>query len=265
MTQTPVQWFGDFNLEVNHTLRWRVGPLTFWVHHGVNEWRLHSSPGGDPLSAAAEMELIEERHADVEDSSIQRFLVNTESGRLKISVLLPDRPIVAKPASPVNIPAGQWVKFYLSYPVWLKAAVGETAIKLTEIPTQRLSDTWFGPNTREGSLCYATRSRCRLNLSDHPYQPNRAITPLIIRNQAADTLSLEKVRLPVSTLSLYQTRALQWLWTQPVTLVREERGDMAELRLGADAPEEAGLCDLVAQPREAPQRNTIFRAFSQLF
>lgn len=258
-------WFGDFNLDVHHALEWKVGPMSFWVYRDGHEWRLRTDVGGDPLSPVAETELREEHQADVEDSKVQRFLLASESARLSLGVVLPDRPVVSKPASPVSIPAGESVKFYLSYPVWVTLSVGDPAKKLTEFPSQRLSDTWFGPNTREGMLCYATRSRCRLNLSDHAHVPNRAITPLIIRNRAKDTLILDKVKLPVATLSLYRSTSRNWLWTQPVTLLRHEDGDMAELQLGKGAPEDAGSCELISPPREAPQRNTLVRAFSQLF
>ncbi|MCC5857294.1 MAG: hypothetical protein JJT90_04005 [Ectothiorhodospiraceae bacterium] len=258
-------WFGDFNLDVHHTLEWRVGPLTFWVYRGEHEWRLRSDGGGDPLSPTAETVLREERQADVEDSKVQRFLLTQDSPRLSVGVMLPDRPVVSKPASPVSIPAGESVSFYLSYPVWLTLSVGDPPRKLAEFPSQRLSDTWFGPNTREGMLCYATRSRCRLNLSDHPHVPNRAITQLLIRNQGQDALTLDRVKLPVATLSLYRSLDRNWLWTQTVSLLRQEGGDMAELKLGSGVPEEAGRCELVAQPRELPQRGTLVRAFSQLF
>ncbi len=258
-------WFGDFNLDVHHTLEWRVGPLSFWVYRGDQEWRLRSDASGDPLSPTAETVLREERQTDVEDTKVHRFLLSQESARLNVGVLLPDRPVVSKPASPVSIPAGESVTFYLSYPVWLTLNAGDPQRKLAEFPSQRLSDTWFGPNTREGVLCYATRSRCRLNLSDHPHVPNRAITQLLIRNRAQDTLTLDKVKLPVATLSLYRSVARNWLWTQTVTLLRHEGGDMAELQLGSNVPDAAGRCELVAQPRELPQRNTLIRAFNQLF
>ncbi len=259
------QWFGRFALEQNHTRSWRVGPLSFWVHHGYHEWRLRVDNGGDPYSSVLEMELFEERQADVEDRKIQRFLVSDESRQLEIALLLPDRPIVSSPASPVSVPSSESVRFYLSYPLWVALGVGEPARRLAEFPSLRLSDTWFGANTREGMLCYATRSRCRVNLADHPHLPYRAITPLVIHNRARDTLALDRVKLPVSTLSLYRSREHGWLWTQPVTLLREEDGDMAELQLGRNAPEEAGAAEMIAGPREPPQRNVVFRAFSALF
>ena len=259
------QWFGQFNLEPHHTRTWRVGPLSFWVNRAYHEWRLRVETGGDPYSPSVELDLFEERQADVEDRKVQRFLVSDESRRLDIGLLLPDRPIVSSPASPVSIPGGESVRFYLSYPLWVSLSAGDPGRTLTEFASYRLSDTWFGPNTREGMLCYATRGRCRLNVSDHPYLPYRAITPLVISNRAKDALPLDRVKLPVSSLSLYRSRGPGWLWTQDVTLLRQEGGDMAELQLGRGAPEEADAADLVAGARELSPRNAMVRAFSALF
>ncbi|MEX0731432.1 MAG: hypothetical protein WED00_17940 [Aquisalimonadaceae bacterium] len=262
----PEQWFGDFDVPVNTTLHWHVGPMVFWVHRGEMEWRLATEATADPYDTTVELVRREETQpAEVTDSRMQRFLMRTDSPCLNLGVLLPDRPIVSRPVSPVSIPAGESVCFYLSYPLWVSVAVGKPGRKLTEFASHRLSDTWFGPNTQEGVLCYAVRTRCRLRLSDHSNVPNRAVTPLFIRNQSRDPLRLEKLQLPVATLSLYRSEEGGLLWTQSVTLVREEDGDMAALRLGSGPPEEAGKAVLVAGPREAPQRNAVFRAFSALF
>ncbi len=262
---SPECWFGEFNLDVHHTMDWRVGPLSFRVHRGDHEWRLCIDAGGDPYSTVAERVIREEHQADVDDGKVERFLVSSETPRLRVGVLLPDRPIVSRPTSPVSVPSGEAVRFYVSSPLWVSLSVGDPERRLIEFPSLRLSDTWFGPNTREGTLCYGTRTRCRLNLSEHPYLPNRAITPLVIRNQGPDLLRLDRIKLPVATLSLYRSSGPGWLWTQPVTLVREESADMAVLQLGSGAPEEAGDAVRVAGPRETPQRYALIRAFSGLF
>lgn len=263
----PEQWFGDFDVPVNATLHWRVGPMILWIHHNPREWRLFTESTGDTFdSTVALVRKQELQQAEVQDSRIQRFLMRSDSPHLNLGLRLPDRPIVSRPVSPVSIPPNESICFYLSYPLWISVSAGSPAKTLTEFASHRPSDTWFGPNTQEGTLCYAVRSRCRLNLSEHAHIPNRAITPLVIRNLGEDTLRLEKLQLPVATLSVYRSAEDGLLlWTQAVTLIREEDGDLAALQLGSGPPEEAGKASLVAGPREAPQRNAVFRAFSALF
>jgi len=261
----PKQWFGEFDLPVNQTLHWSVGPMAFWIHHNDMEWRLFNEDAGDLYDTRTELVRREEVQDELANNRIQRFVMAGGSPILHLGLLLPDRPIISRPVSPVSIPPNESVCFYLSYPLWVSVSVGQPARKLTEFPSHRLSDTWFGPNTREGSLCYATRSRCRLSLADHTNVPNRAITPLLIRNLGKDALTLEKVLLPVSTLSLYRADESALLWTQSVTMVRQPDGETAALQLGSGAPSEAGPAVQVAGPRELPQRNAVIRAFSALF
>ncbi|MCK8517015.1 hypothetical protein M0534_11865 [Methylonatrum kenyense] len=259
------RWFGEFEVPIGTSLHWRLGPLSFSVQRTEGEWRLQKDASGDVYDSTLNLE----RHAQAEeeplDSSVQRFLVANDSSRLRVGILLPDRSIVSRPSTPVSIPPGETVRFYLSYPVWISLAVGEQARLLTEFPSHQLSDTWFGPNTRLGSVCYATRTRCRLDLHQYPHIPNRANTPLVVRNLAADTLHIEKLQLPVATLSVYRAEADGWLWTETVTVTRREDGDMAELLTGSGAPAQAGTAELVSGPRQKVQRHAVFRAFSALF
>ncbi len=259
------RWFGDFEIPVGSSLSWRVGPLGFNVQRTRGEWRLQKDASGDAYDSTLALERHKEAEVEPLDGSIQRFLVADDSTRLRVGVLLPDRSIVSRPSTPVSIPPGETVQFYLSYPVWVSLAVGEQARLLTEFPSHQLSDTWFGPNTRLGSLCYATRTRCRLDLTEYPHIPNRANTPLVVRNLAADTLHIEKLQLPVETLRVYLAEADGWLWTETVTVTRREDGDMAELLTGSGPPEQAGAAELVAGARQKVQRNAVFRAFSALF
>lgn len=259
------RWFGDFEVPVGTSLHWRVGPLGFSVQRTRGEWRLQRDASGDTYDASLSLERQAETEVEPLDGSVQRFLVADEHSRLRVGVLLPDRSIVSRPSTPVSIPPGETVRFYLSYPLWISLAVGDPPRLLTEFPSHQLSDTWFGPNTRLGSLCYATRTRCRLDLDQYPHIPNRANTPLVVRNLAADTLHIEKLQLPVATLGVYRAAQDGWLWTETVTVTRREDGDMAELLTGSGAPEQAGAAELVAGPRQKVQRHAVFRAFSALF
>lgn len=260
----PDAWIGDFTVPVDHTLVLRVGPLSLTVHRSAREWLIRQQSTGDVYADQVTMEHRQGRRAEPEDRDEQRFVVSDDSPALNIAVRLPDRAIVSRPLTPLSIPAGETARLYLSFPLWVGIAVGEPPRHLLEFPSLRLSDTWFGENTLEGVLCYAARSRCRLDLAEHPHLPYRAITPLIIRNQADDTLLLEKVRLPVSTLGLYRDSDGRF-WTQEVTLSRRAKGGMADLALGTGPPAEASGARRIAEPRETPQRNTLVRAFSALF
>lgn len=66
----------------------------------------------------------------------------------------------------------------------------------------RPSDTWFGPTTSEGEPCYASKTVCRLRVEDVPLRPHRCLTKVTLRNRADDSLSLDRLKLPVNALAL---------------------------------------------------------------
>ena len=134
---------------------------------------------------------------------------------------------------------------------------------LRELPSHRPSDTWFGKNTREGELCYATETRALLNLDHLPVLNRSAVTPVRICNHAPSPLLLERLKLPVPLLALYGDRRGR-LWTQGVTLTRSEESDMATVDVLAGAPAEAGRTVLMTPARETPEAGLWTRAFSGL-
>jgi hypothetical protein len=177
---------------------------------------------------------------------------------------LADRAVVIRPDKPLYVPAGEEVTLYISTPLWMCIEVGEPAHLLQEIPSYRSSDTWFGASTLDGELCYASRTTARLLLEDVPPRFHRALTPILIHNEAEDALLLERIRLPVQHLSLFQA-ANDFLWTERVTLDREKSGEQAALHLGAGAPPEAAQARLIRPPRHPLRTNVIVRTFSSFF
>jgi hypothetical protein len=256
------RWFGDFEIAPGEQACWRVGPLELTVEHASGEWRICQTRGSDVWASEASVRV--ERATPCEEQAVDRYVVAEAGPLLSMLPLLPDRPVITRPVSPVFVPANEAVRLYVSMPVWLRLAVGSRRNLLTEIPTQRLSDTWFGPNTCEGELCYALRSRCRLTLEDDAFLPHRAVTPMRIRNRSAQALLLERINVPVRQLSLYAEPDGR-LWTGEVGLERTEDGDFARMRIEVGPPPEARQATPVAGPREPAPKRTVIQAFSALF
>ena len=132
-----------------------------------------------------------------------------------------------------------------------------------ETPLERPPDTWIGPSTREGELCYATRSAARLDRASVPLHPHRALTELRIENGASDTLHLERVSLAVPYLSVYAARDGA-LWTESVVLERTASATLGKLEIGH--PPVPSEVEKITPPRLSPAPGGIFvRAFSALF
>jgi len=261
---TPSSWWGSFEFNSEQSRLWHIGPLTFMVRCLNGEWQV----AYDRLSE------IDEGNAswDIEDTdqlpeslgNNSRYVFRQTAGLLTIMPLLADRSVITRPLTPFNLTAGEEVTLYVSTPLWLEVAVGSPKKALQEIAIQRPSDTWFGPSTREGELCYASATHCRLSLDELPQRPHRAITPVLIRNQAETTLSIERLNVPAPLLTLYACADGQ-LWTPKITLIREKDGDMAELKIDHIAPQEARQAEKLSPPRMTVASGALIQAFNAVF
>lgn len=154
------------------------------------------------------------------------------TGELKATPLLSDRPIVARPNQPLNLLAGERMTLYVGTPLWFCLMRGDDV--LLDVPVAKLSDSWFGPNTMHGEVCYACPTHARLSMEGVPFNQYKAITPVEIRNQADTAILVDKVNLPIPYLGLY--RDVDRHWTSQVTITRET-GDIAgHVRISSGPP-----------------------------
>jgi hypothetical protein len=254
-------WWQPATVAVGEQLICQLGPLTLAIGHGEDEWALHcSNSTEDQAPGQASFKTLK----GLPETIDERFVHAGDSNQVSLSPLLADRPVVIRPRQPVFLLSGQTITLYLSTPVWIRIMVGDPPVLLKELPALRLSDTWFGPNTREGELCYAGRTHARHDPGELPDRPHRAITPLTICNKAPSPLPLEKISLPAPMLALYGDTAGK-LWTQAVTLTREGHSDLASVRIDNKLPDNTDSLTRLAEPRQEPGRSGVTRAFSLLF
>ncbi len=260
-TAAPAVWWREYTLEDGQTGRWRIGALTLWAQRRIGEWRLAHGSTNDPFDDAVSVEAPCAGPIPSQGVTATRYGMKHTDGVLALEPALPDRPVVSRPDTPFYVLAGEEVRLYISAPIWVRVRAGGR--KLLEVPVYRPSDTWFGPSTREGEICYDTRTSCRTELSDLPRRPHRAVAAVRIRNRTGEPVLIERLNLPVPFLSVYASPA-GTLWTQGVTLEMANEGGTAELRIDKGAPSEAQGAALVSGPREDTDRNLLVRALSAL-
>lgn len=266
---TDPVWWNAHPFELGEVRRWRIGPLRLWAERRAREWRVTHVAGNDPVEEALETGAAvapEDVPGDETDATAVRYSFARPPARMALAPRLADRPVIVRPAHPMTVPAGEAALLYVSTPLWAAATTEAPVHVLAEIPCFRPSDTWFGPSTVEGELCYASRTAGRLELAELPLRPHRAVTPVRIRNLAREALPLERLKVPVELLSLHVTP--RGLWTPAITLVREDGstggGDLANLRIAKAPPPEAGRSRLVSAPRTRTEGSLGLRAFSRL-
>ena len=264
--QFQATWWGQLDLNYEQTAQWVIGPLKLAVQRLPNEWQVAYEP--DEL---IDLEATEWQQTTValdisalNYANTERYVVGQTSKNLRIRPTLADRPIITRPFTPLYVPAGEQTVIFVSSPLWVSVEVGDLPKILQEIPIQRPSDTWFGPSTMEGELCYASRTYGRLHLDNIPVRSHRAITQVTIRNRATSQLLVERLSLPVPYLSIFETSE-GLLWTQAVKMMRTRDTGMATLDVEAGPPKEAGEVKLICGPRQPPDQNMVIRAFGALF
>jgi hypothetical protein len=255
--------WGHYQLDVGALGRWRIGPLDLWVRRTALDWRYGFERSDDVLESALDVQVPfdESELTEAHPEEAARFGCRRTEPGLELHPRLADRPVVARPAVPFFIPAGQELELFVSTPVWACLRSGRT--DLVELPCVRPSDTWFGTNTR-GELSYATKTHMRRQLENMPLRPHRAITGLRVVNASEEQLPIRRLSIPVPQLGLYRSKA-GTLWTQHMLLRWESGGDLTEVNLGTEAPTQAKGGELVAEPRTPLGRSFGSLVFGGLF
>lgn len=259
----PSEWWGTFDFEEGTRGLWSVGPLRLSVLRTHGEWRIEYVSHDDGTPSVATVEYPTEVRLAGDDVGRSRFSFDKTSPSLHVTPVLADRPAIISPEEAFHVTGGQQITLFCSTPLWIRLATGEEQIALMEIPTFRPPDTWFGPSTQSGELCYATRTAARLRREDLPIRPHRAVTALHIHNKVDHTLRVDRINLSVPHLSLYVAHDASF-WTDDVTLTRTSIGAHGELTV--DGPPPGRGVKPVSKSREPlKDTNIVVRAFSALF
>ena len=255
-------WWGTYDFKEGETRCWRLGPFSMWVNRLAAEVRVTTQidPAGDPVTILDGNRECDPASADAETV---RYGVRDRVHKLEIAPTTADRAVIVKSEDTFIVPPGGTVTAFVGSPIWVRVQLASPLRPLHEVPTQRPSDTWFGPSTLEGEICYAVRTSVRYNLENVPVRPDRVVSVVHVINRADSPLPLARLRLPLPHLSLYASGDGR-LWTESVTLDRQQHGDLAEIKLGKSAPREAGECVHVSGPREKLDKRTLIRSFTGL-
>lgn len=254
-------WWGSYSLKPGETGCWRIGALRLWLLSTAGEWRLASRYEESSQSdAQANVPCPEEfpAHSFLE----RRFGFGAPGNRVVLEPRAADRPLVWRPAVPLAVAPGEETTLYVRAPLWLALRYEAVEPALWEAPVHRLSDTWSGAPTAAGGYAYSADREYFLHRDAVPRDITHVILPIVIRNSGHTLLSLERLNLPVPFLSLFSGD--EGIWTSSIVL--ERNGDGAgQIRVGKDAPPEAGAGQFLAGPRANAEKNLVFDAFKKIF
>jgi hypothetical protein len=240
--------------------RYEFGPMTLYVARNATDWDVGARLGDDPHAAVVDLDGPGTREDLSACTWRVRYPAPSHVHQLALAAASADRPVIARPESTLLVPARASTVVYLGSPVWVRILLGDEQI--AELPAWRPSDTWFGPSTTEGELCYASRTMARTVLEELPFSPIRAITETTIANATDAAVRVDRIGLPLPAMSVFRSAGGR-MWTEAVRVSLEESGASAT-RVGKGPPAIAGECTRLASPRRPPDSGGLVRAFSAL-
>jgi hypothetical protein len=192
-----------------------------------------------------------------------RWAVETNE-RLRLVPATPDRLVVVSPEHAFHLPPRGTARIFMRLPLFLRvrveAASGRDTV-LADLPSMVLSDTWWG-TLAEGELGYWVTTRARRALSDDLFVPHYAMSSLVLTNDSAESLPVERLAVRVRHLGLFHDGPR--LWTGE-TLVRYESPSLgSEIRFTGMPPGVAGHARTLGPPRDPLAGGFHARTFQRL-
>lgn len=254
VTQEQTRKWGEFQLTENEVTTWQCGPLRLWYKALSDEIWIASrceavySPETEPASVG------------VESLTWSRWVVKRNTEQLRIVPVLPDRSVVARPEYSFSLAPGAQARIYVRVPIWVRIEAGRREAEfLQEFPTVVLSNTWFG-TFMEGELCYWLSTKARRRFLVEPHMPHLAICPIQITNSSDDRLLVEKLRLQVKSLSLFNVGGS--LWADETRVFYRGTNDVSKIEIAGKIPKEVGSGELITRPREPVSKSVASRTFT---
>jgi hypothetical protein len=256
------RWYGSFELALDSAGTWRIGPYRLWAWRAEHEWRIATQRDSDSMTDACHVEIPSPEREPPVHAELHRFGFTSAPAAITLRPFLADRPVVVSSESPLLLPRAEEITLYVSTPAWIQVVIGDSDTILEE-SLYRPTDTWFGPSTMRGELCYAVRTSARLRLESLPVRPHRIVSAVQIVNRGKTHLSFDRIKIPTPQMAVYGTPAGQ-LWTETVTLERYQDQDEASVRLGSGPPPQAVGATRIQGPRSVVERGLLTSAFSSL-
>ena len=119
-----ISCWNTFSMKEGVSGFWKLGPLMLWIKRFSNEWKVVWYSKDDPLDYSFETSVPYEEDIPVDDVNINRYGLKKTSDTVIFSPSLADRPVVARPETPLYVPSDEQVTLYISTPLWVQVERG---------------------------------------------------------------------------------------------------------------------------------------------
>lgn len=251
MSDTP---WGELPIENEGSIHHlSVGNLHIWYQKRGDEIWIDHRYNGDAATGRD--------GSPPDDLEWSRWAVRSPDQPLHIAPVFPDLPVVVSSEYPLCITPGTTIDIYTRIPVWVSIAMGRGGHILTELPTIRLSKTWFG-TPLEGELCYWSTTLARRSLEEVQQKVHVVNCPIQISNKAEEDLDFEKFCFRVDRLKIFSLDGDLWSDRADITYQGAELN--SDIVVTGRLPAGMGKGVLVSPPRKPLQRSLATRTFKRI-
>lgn len=253
----PLTLWGDRSLPASgETQRVDAGPLTLWFSGLENEVRIaFQRTQGEPVPPG---------EGPPDGLEWSRWALGDAPHRLRLRPVLPDRLLVVKSEHPFTLLRRAKARFYTRVPAWVSVEVVEGSrskgTTLVEIPTEVLSDTWWG-DFLTGEMGYWLTTKARRELTPELFEPHLVMSTLHLVNRSDDALPVDKLAWRVEHLSTYEKDGQLWAEETTVHYLGEAEG--SEIHMEDRPPQEAAGAREIS-PARAQVKGLKARTFHRL-
>ncbi|MFT5757000.1 MAG: hypothetical protein ACI9LM_001725 [Alteromonadaceae bacterium] len=255
-------WWGEFTFELQEKKCWSVGERAILIKRKEAEWNTWNIEETEEDNDVLVSDGIS---INLDDTTVTgRFLEKITSEKIKVSPLLADRTVIARPSSPLTILAGEKIQLFISTPIWFYAETLPSGKCLVDLPFWRPSDSWFGSSTIDGQLCYAKYTSAKTKLEELDLHPHRATTSITVINSHDKALTINRINVPVTYLNLYCDEKNQ-LWTSAISIEIEDESADVELIIEKGFSADFQPLTFISNPRVSSEHGKLIRRISNLF
>ncbi|MCW1886445.1 DUF432 domain-containing protein [Luteolibacter flavescens] len=233
------------------------GNLTLVVHSILEEWRVA------PLYGSECDCLMSDADTPPEDLPWQRWDRGAKDVKLRFRPVFPDRPVIIRPRSPLNLSPRAKATFYVGIPAFIELTAHSEGQyeRLSAWPSEQPSNTWHGTPI-SGTLCYSVKTRARRQFVPEDWQEMSIISTIEIANTGTHSHPFERLFYETGHLSVFEHEGR--LWSNHARIRTGEKSDSLSGVVFASKPVgEATRAVELAPPRQGRVRRSMLKeAFS---
>ncbi|MEL7832434.1 DUF432 domain-containing protein [Fodinibius sp. Rm-B-1B1-1] len=247
--------WGKQSLEEGKTKHISVGELHIWLKYR-NEEVWITQAYNDEIKRKADLD------QPPKDAEWSRWAHKNSSAEVAIQPVFPDKPLVIHSEYSLKISPETQIQIYTRIPVWIRISLADNDYQLTELPSVKLSRTWFGTEI-EGELCYHAKTKARRDLSHVDKKPYLVSCPIKIVNKSVEELTFSHFCFRVERLSMFYHE--HELWADETQIIYQGEDLHSEVIMTGKLHKGITKKQLLSKPRKQVHKSLATRTFKRFF